>query len=269
IGRTGKEWARRADALDLLLGPPAEEGLKVLGAAPGEHILDLGCGAGASTRALADAVTGSGRVLAIDVSPDLLAQARERLSGVAQVDIVEADAEQQVFNPATCDALYSRFGSMFFDNPIPALANVKSALKPGARAVFVAWREAARNQWASVPMTFSTDGAAPQGPQAGPGPFAWADPTTFVPILEQSGFTSVAYDAFEFMAEIREGDDPDPVERAANFMMRIGPMASRMKGASDQAKDEARSFLRQRLARHLQLGAVHLLASAWIITAKA
>ena len=269
IGRTGKEWARRADALDLLLGPPAEEGLRRLHAEPGERILDLGCGAGVSTQTLANAVGETGSVLAVDVSPDLLAQAHARLAGLAHVEILQADAERHAFESAGCDALYSRFGSMFFDTPGPALANVRTALKPGARAVFVAWREAARNQWASVPMTSSTEGAAAQGPKSGPGPFGWAAPETFENVLNQGGFKDISYEPYEFMAEIREGDDPDPVVRAADFMMRIGPMAARLKGASDEAKAEARTFLCQRLARHVQAGAVRLLASAWIITARA
>lgn len=269
IGRTGKEWARRSDALDLLLGPPGNEGLRVLSAQSGEHVLDLGCGAGGSTAALANSVTGAGRVLAVDISPDLLEQARARLADTPQIEIIEADAEKFVFESGTCDALYSRFGSMFFDTPNAALGNLRSALKPGARAVFVAWREAERNQWASVPMTFSTRGAAAQGTPAGPGPFGWADSDVFKSTLSAGGFKDIEYSPFEFMAEIREGEDPDPVVRAADFMMRIGPLAARMKGATDAARSEARDFLCQRLARHVQQGAVRLLASAWIITATA
>ena len=267
IGRTGEEWARRSDALNLLLGPPGDEGLRVLSAQSGEHILDLGCGAGASTAALAKSVTETGRVTAVDVSPNLLTQARDRLGQTAQVEFVEADAERYAFEVKSCDGLYSRFGSMFFDSPQTALTNIRSALKPGARSVFVAWREAERNQWASVPMTFSTQGAAAQGAKLGPGPFGWAEPDVFEAVLKAGGFSHIEYTAYEFMAEIREGEDPDPVVRAADFMMRIGPMAARMKGASDEARAEARDFLCQRLARHVQQGAVRLLASAWIITA--
>lgn len=269
MGKTGTEWARRADALDLLLGPPGQEGLLALAVQPGQAILDLGCGAGPSTQALADLVTQTGHVTGIDVSPDLLQAAQARLQDTPQVTLLQADAETHAFAPASFDGLYSRFGSMFFDRPEVALGNVRSALKPGARAAFVAWREAARNQWASVPMTFTTDGAAPQGPQSGPGPFAWADPDVFTPVLEGAGFTNINAEAFEFMAQISEGDDPDPVTRAADFMLRIGPMAAKMRGASDQAKTEARDFLCHRLKRHVQGGAVRLLGSAWIISANA
>lgn len=269
IGKTGTEWARRGDALDLLLGPPGDEGLYILAAKPGESVIDLGCGAGPSTASLAQAVTETGHVTGIDVSPDLIKQAHQRLNAIPQVTLIEADAEQHPFEPETFDALYSRFGSMFFDRPETALGNVRTALKPNGRAVFIAWREAARNQWASVPMTFTTDGAAPQGAQSGPGPFAWADPDVFVPILQGAGFQDVTFEAFEFMAEISEGTNPDPVARAADFMLRIGPMAAKMRGATDAAKAEARDFLCHRLGRHVQANAVRLLGSAWMITARA
>lgn len=268
IGRTGTEWARRGSALELLLDPPANQGLRALAPQPGERIVDLGCGAGPSTSRLADAVSSTGHVLAIDISPDLIAQARERLGALQQVEITQADAEVHDFGAQPYDGVYSRFGAMFFDNPAAALGNVRKALKPGGRAVFVAWREAAANQWASVPLTFSTDGAAPQGPRSGPGPFAWADPSVFTSALEGGGFSEIAAEPFEYMAEISEGDDPDPVARAADFMMRIGPLAAKLRGATPKAKQEARDFLHQRLARHVSDGAVRLMASAWVITAK-
>ena len=267
IGRTGTEWSRRGSALELLLDPPANEGIRALDVQPGERIIDLGCGAGPSTTRLAEAVTGSGQVLAIDVSPDLIAQARERLGTSPQVEVAEADAEVYDFGAQRYDGLYSRFGAMFFDNPAAALGNVRKALKPGGRAVFVAWREPTKNQWASVPMTFSTDGAPTQGPRSGPGPFAWADPAVFTTVLEAGGFSNIAAEPFDYMAEISDGDEPNPVARAANFMMRIGPLAAKLRGATPEAKEEARLFLLQRLARHVKEGSVRLLASAWIITA--
>ena len=95
IGRTGQEWAKRAEALDLLLGPAGDEGLRTLAARPGERILDLGCGSGASTAALAAAVTPAGLATGVDVSPDLVALARTRLESVEGTDLVEADAERQ------------------------------------------------------------------------------------------------------------------------------------------------------------------------------
>lgn len=267
IGRTGAEWARRGDALERLLGPAGAHGLSALAVRPGERVLDIGCGSGASTEALASAVGSGGHVTAVDVSPDLLKLARARLEGADNVTIREADAGCTELTPPA-DALFSRFGSMFFDDPPAAFANLHASLKPAARAVFVAWREPARNQWASVPMTFSSEGHLPAAPPSGPGPFAWASPGVFHTVLEGAGFREIHETPHEFMAEISEGDDPDPVIRAANFMLRIGPVAVRLRGAPEEAKAEAAAFLRQRLARHEQDGAVRLLASAWVIEAR-
>ena len=271
VGRVGQEWARRSVALDALLGPAGRAGLEALAPERGWTVLDLGCGAGASTEALAEAVGPEGRVVGVDVSPDLMALAQERLAGRANVELIEADAARHPFAAGSFDALYSRFGAMFFDDPRAAFANLHRALKPGAPAVFVAWRDISRNQWASVPMTFAAEalpGARPAG-APGPGPFAWAEPATYRPVLEGAGFRDVSETAFEFMAEIGEGDDADPLDRAVAFMMRIGPLASRLKDAPPQAREEARAFLARRLARHVQDGAVRLLASAWIVRARA
>ena len=267
IGRTGQEWAKRSEALDLLLGPAGDAGLRTLAARPGERILDLGCGSGASTAALAEAVTPAGLATGVDVSPDLLALARTRLADMPGADLIEADAERHDFGEGVFDALYSRFGAMFFDNPAVAFQNLHRALRPGSRAVFVAWREPARNQWASVPMTFAAEGLVAPGPGSGPGPFAWADPAVYRPILEEAGFRDISESSLEFMAEIAEGDGEDPLDRAVAFMLKIGPLAARLRGASDEAKREAEAFLARRLTRHVHDGAVRLLASAWVIEA--
>ena len=269
IGPVGQEWARRGAALERLLGPAGAAGLAALAPRRGERILDLGCGGGATAEALADAVGPEGRVTGIDVSPDLIAVARSRLAGRGNVELVEADAGCHTFAPAGHDALFSRFGAMFFDDPPAALANVHLALKPGARAVFVAWREATRNQWAAVPMTFVQEGLGGAPATGGPGPFAWAEPAVYRPLLQGAGFCDVRETGHEFMAEIADGDDPDPVGRAVGFMTRVGPLARRLRDAPEATRHEALEFLSHRLRRHVKAGAVRLLASAWIIEARA
>jgi SAM-dependent methyltransferase len=269
IGPVGEEWARRGAALERLLGPAGAAGLRALAPGAGERILDLGCGGGASTAALADAVGPEGRVTGIDVSPDLLAVARARLAGRGNVELIEADAGRHPFAPSAEDALFSRFGAMFFDDPPAAFANLRRALKPDARAVFVAWREPARNQWAAVPMTFVQEGLGGAVATGGPGPFAWADPAVYRPLLQGAGFREVRETTHEFMAEIADGDDPDPVARAAAFMTRVGPLARRLREAPESTRREAVAFLGHRLRRHVKGGAVRLLASAWIIEARA
>jgi len=268
IGRTGQEWARRADAIELLLDLPGRAGLAALAAAPGERIIDLGCGAGSSTEALARTVGPVGAVTGIDISPDLAARARARVAGYPQARIVEADA--QTWRPSGAfDALYSRFGSMFFDDPPTAFGNLHAALAPGARAVFVAWRDPRRNQWATIPMAFASESLTDVRSDSGPGPFAWADPAVHRKALTAGGFVDVSERPFDFTAELGDGDDPDPVRRAVAFMMRIGPLAARLRGAPEETRREAEAFLADRLARRVCDGAIRLEASAWIITARA
>jgi SAM-dependent methyltransferase len=269
IGPVGQEWARRGAALERLLAPPGEAGLRALAPRRGERVLDLGCGSGASTEALADAVGPEGRVTGIDVSPDLIGLARARLAGRWSVELIEADAGRHPFAPEAHDALFSRFGAMFFDDPPAALGNLRRALKRGARAVFVAWREPARNEWAAVPMRFARERLGDAGAAGGPGPFAWADPGVYRPVLAQAGFSDIRENAHDFTAEIADGDDPDPVARAVRFVTRIGPLARRLREAPESARHEAEAFLDMCLRGHVEGGAVRLRASAWIISTRA
>ena len=269
IGPVGQEWARRGAALERLLEPAGAAGLRALARQPGERILDLGCGGGTSTAALADAVGPDGLVTGIDVSPDLIAVARERLAGRRTVQLIEADAGCHAFQPVSHDALFSRFGAMFFDDPPAAFANLRRALAPGARAVFVAWREPARNAWAAVPMAFVRERLGAAAPADGPGPFAWASPASYRPLLEGAGFGAVRAHPHDFVAEIADGEDADPVARAVAFMLRIGPLARRLRDLPDEARREAAAFLHARLRPHVEGGAVRLNASAWIIEARA
>ncbi|MEM1161509.1 MAG: class I SAM-dependent methyltransferase [Pseudomonadota bacterium] len=268
-GRVGLEWSRRGDALDALLGPPAAAGLQALGALDGLSVLDLGCGAGGSTAELASRVGPQGHVLGVDVSPDLAEQARAQLAEVPNAGFIEADAEVHDFGERAFDALFSRFGSMFFERPEVAFANLHGALTPGAPTVFVAWCDARQNLWASIPGRFEAEGMERPAPKTGPGPFAWANEETFRPVLQDAGFKGITATEFAFKAVISEGDNPDPVQRAADFMIRIGPLAARLKGATDDQKKAASAFLTQNLAPHVHDGAVQLDALAWIISARA
>ena len=267
LGPAGRDWALTAGSLDGLLKPSGDAGLARLAAMAGERIIDIGCGAGATTEALATAVGPGGHVTGIDISPDLAGLARARVAAYPQAEVVEADATTHRFETGA-DALFSRHGTQFFEDPPAAMANLRRALRPGGRAVFVAWRDAARNQWASVPRTFIAPGLPGPGPRTGPGPFAWADPGVFRPLLAAAGFTEITETAHDYIAEIGTGDDPDPVRRATAFMTRIGPLAARLRHAPAGAMAEAEAFLERRLARFVHDGAVRLMASTWVIEAR-
>ncbi len=172
-GEMGRTWAGRAEALDRQLAPAGEAGLAALATRPGEHVLDLGCGAGASTAEIAGAVGPEGRVVGVDISADLLAIARARREN-AGVEFIEGDAARLPLGEAVFDAMFSRFGCMFFGDPPAAYAHLRTSLKPGARVVLVAWREIAMNPWAAVPVAV---GAETLGPAEPPAPGALPGPT--------------------------------------------------------------------------------------------
>jgi SAM-dependent methyltransferase len=266
----GKEWARRADALDRQLAPAGTAGLAALAPRPGERILDLGCGGGATTVELCRAVGPGGAVTGVDISPDQVAVARAR-AGNERAGFLVGDAETWPFEAGAYDALFSRFGCMFFGDPPTAFANLHRALKPGARVVLTVWRDLGMNPWAALPARIGADVLGPAEPPAPgtPGPFAWADPMTFRPIIEGAGFTGLEWKEAPIMLQIGEAGPEEAVERAVAMMLRIGPLARRLK---DQAPD-IRGDIAERLAPVLEPfvsgGWVRMPGLIWVIRAQA
>lgn len=269
-GDMGREWSRRAVSLDRQLAPAGEAGMRVLAPKPGERILDLGCGSGATTEALSAAVAPGGRVTGADISADQIAVARSR-PGNAGADFVIGDAATHAFEAASYDALFSRFGCMFFADPVAAFTNLRRALKPGARAVLVAWREIGMNPWAAIPARVGTEVLGPIDPPAPgtPGPFAWGDPAIFEPILAQAGFRDLRWTEVGIELQIGDGDDPDAVERALATLRRIGPIARRLKGSPDETYDRVMRALRPKLAPYVRDGWVRMPGKIWVIEARA
>ena len=269
-GRMGREWVRNQDALDRQLAPAGEAGLRALAPRPGERLLDLGCGAGATTAELARAVGPEGAVTAVDVSPDLLAVARAR-PGCERVTFVEADAARWVAPEAAFDALFSRFGCMFFEEPVAAFANLGRAMRPGGRAVLVAWREMALNPWAAIPASVGAELLGPAEPPAPgtPGPFAWAAPETFGTILAGAGFTGVEGKEERIELTVGAGDEADPTRRAAALLTRIGPLARRLRDQPDEMRAEAVARLGPLLAPFVRDGQVRMPGAIWLIRARA
>ncbi len=255
MAELGRKWAENVGPLDRLLAPAGAEGLEALAAGPGEHVLDLGCGGGATTVALARAVGPEGQVTAVDISPDMLAVARQRPSP-GNVTFIEGDAGRWPFEPARFDALFSRFGCMFFDDPAAAWANLHRALKPAARAVLVVWRAPEHNPWATIPARVVAEvlGPAEPAPPGAPGPFAWADPDYFRPILAAAGFGDIVWEERALVLDIGAEGDDDPVTRAVRFMLTIGPAARRLKGTPPETRAEVARRLAPALAAHVEGG---------------
>ena len=129
----GQRWVAHQQQLDAFMAPITRRLLEVAAPRVGERIIDVGCGCGDTTVQFAQKVGPSGHVLAVDVSEPMLARARERSQALAQVELVVADASVQAFAPGAADLLTSRFGVMFFVDPIAAFGNLRRALAPGGR----------------------------------------------------------------------------------------------------------------------------------------
>ena len=269
-GQMGREWARRVEALDRQLAPAGAVGLAALAARPGERILDLGCGGGATSARIAEAVGPEGAVTGIDISPDLLAVARAR-PGNGAATFLEGDAQDWPFEAAAFDALFSRFGCMFFADPPAAYANIRRALKPGARVVLTVWRDLSANPWAGVPGRVAAEvlGPAEPAPPGTPGPFAWADPAIFRPILEGAGFTGLKWDEAPITLQVGDTGEADPLARAVAMLLRICPAARRLKGQPEATRAAVAERLAPALEPFVSDGWVRMPGLVWVIRAQA
>ena len=151
-GPGGQRWAERQQAQDIVLAPVADVLIERARATAGEQILDVGCGAGATTMALAQIVGRTGRAVGIDISAPMLARARALAPAGMPVEFVLADATVYPFEPARFDLLASRFGVMFFADPALSFANMRKALKASGRLAFACWREARDNPFFMAPL---------------------------------------------------------------------------------------------------------------------
>jgi ubiquinone/menaquinone biosynthesis C-methylase UbiE len=265
----GDTWARMQARLDLAFTPVTAALLSLAAPQPGEDALDIGCGTGETTLALAAAVGDDGSALGLDISEPLLARARERAAELlSDADFRCADAaaydEEDGF-----DLIVSRFGVMFFDDPVAAFANLHRRAAPGGRLCFACWQPPADNLWATLPMQVVADLLPPQPPAdtLAPGPFAFADPQRVEAVLAAAGWHDIAFHAEPFQMVIGEGDDP--VAAAVHFNLRIGPAARAIRDAGPDAEAVAKARLATALAAYAADGVVALPGAVWLVAASA
>lgn len=261
----GSTWVEAQDPLDRQLAPLGAAAMAALRPAAGERILDVGCGAGATSLALAQAVGPQGSVIGLDISAPLLAQARRRAGEAANLAFLEADAQSYPFEAGSFDAVFSRFGVMFFADPAAAFANLRRALKPGGRLAFVCWRRPDDNPIMTLPMQAALpllpEPPAPPPPGA-PGPFAFADPDRVCEVLAAGGFHDIAVAPHDDRVG---GGDLDTVTALA---FKVGPLGALLR-ETPQLRPKVEAAVREALAAHDTPDGVKLRAGVWIVTAKA
>ena len=265
-GRVGRTWAaewQRTDRSFANLSPHLDAAIRSAAPAGPFRAIDIGCGAGNTSLALADARPDA-TVTGLDLSADLIRMARTRAGDRGTVTFHHGDAIAMAPQLPPADLIVSRHGVMFFADPVAAFATLRTAAGPGARLVFSCFRDRSDNVWASD-LIEQVTGTRPQ-PSEGyaPGPFGFADRTATAAILTQAGWTvdSATRIDFAYIA----GAGPDPVADAADFFHHIGPLASALKDAADPSLDDR---LKSALQRYTADGIVALPASAWIWRATA
>lgn len=272
-GDLGRTWGDYTAIMDNMLSPFGDAAQEQLGDLTGQTVLDLGCGGGESTVKLAKAVGKRGVAIGVDVSADLieLAAAQREAAGANNMALLCTDASKLSLG-APADALYSRFGAMFFDAPIDAFARLRSQMKPGAKASIICWRGFKENDWAFAPFIAAAEHlpkVTPPPPGA-PGPFAWANPEeSAIPYLAKSGWKSIRTRPIDHEIVMGKGVSGDPLEAALTFALTIGPLSSRMAGLEAATKAKIRSAVKKALKGHLLRGAVRVNGACWLVTATA
>lgn len=223
-GVLGQRWVAMQKEIDSIVVPFGDAALMAAMPRSGERVLDIGCGCGGTSIEIARIVGATGEVLGIDVSQPMLEVARSRaaLAQCANLAFRDGDASE-VGLPANMDLLFSRFGVMFFSQPIAAFSHLLKSLRAGGRCVFVCWRAPRDNAWAMTPLSAARKAMditpAPADPDA-PGPFAFADEERLRTILSGAGFGEIRMRRFD--AALSLGETP---RAAAENAARMGPVS--------------------------------------------
>jgi SAM-dependent methyltransferase len=265
----GPRWVANERSFDVMLEP---FGVALQDAADprvGEHVLDIGCGFGTTTLAMATAVGPTGRVMALDLSDVMLARVRSRAAaaGLGNVITHVGDAQTDALPAHHFHLAVSRFGVMFFDDPVAAFANVGRSLRPGGRLSFVCWQPVTAIEWMAVPLTAiaRVTGAGLPAPSRRPGPNAFGDGDYVRTIVQTAGFADVKVTSFTAPVVMGGGDGLDA---AVEHCESTGEVKRTLAALDDDQRAAASGLVRDALAAHLVDGRVVLGGAAWVVTAR-
>jgi SAM-dependent methyltransferase len=263
----GDRWVAAAERTDRMLEPILRALLDRANMQPGMAVLDIGCGCGATVIEFAKRVGESGRVLGVDVSQQMLARANTLLSGYPQAELLEADAGAHPFEPSF-DLAISRFGVMFFADPVAAFVNIRKAIKPGGRLLFATWRSVQDNEWTRVSLDAALSAGVPAERPArpeDPGPFSFADAERIRRILSAAGFAGPEISEASFMLDVAAGGG---LEAAVQQAMTIGSAAALLRKQPENLIAAARAAIEKALRPYERDGAVALSSAIWLVEAR-
>jgi len=234
---------------------------------PGERVVDIGCGTGGTTIDLLRRVGPDGRVLGIDVSAPMLAQAREHLGNDPRLNLVQADATTYPFVEHSFDLALSRMGVMFFADPVKSFANIRRGLRHGGRLTFACWRTLEENPWQALPSraVLSVLPVQPTLDAEEPGGFSLGSEARLRRILGDAGFEAILLEPIDTERDIAQSGNLDD---AVDASLRAGPALRLLRDQPAELMSAARAAVRQALMSHLRDGHIRLAAAAWIVSAR-
>ena len=264
-GTAGRAWVDTQELLDRVFEPFGELLVERACAVPGGRVLDVGCGTGATTLAVARRLGMNGRCVGVDISEPMIDAARRRaeLDGTPAA-FIRANAEDHAFDPGSFDVIVSRFGVMFFDDPVRAFANLRGAARAAAELHVIAWRGAAENEF----MTTAERAAAPLLPDMpkrrpnAPGQFAFGDKQRVDGILRGSGWTEVAITPLDVECTFPEAE-------LVRYFTQLGPVGLMLRDADDRTRTEVIAAVRGAFDRFVDGTDVRFNAACWMISARA
>ncbi len=269
-GATGESWAANAEHYETMLADVGSALLSYAGFAPGERVVEVGCGSGHFARRIAAAVAPGGTVLGLDISPVLARLATQEAAevGTGNLQILMADAQTAVPPGVPFDRLVSRFGVMFFADPEAAMTNLHAMLTSGGRLDFAVWAGIEGNPWAGAVMEVARThlGLPPRDPRA-PGPFAFSDEVYLRSLLAKAGFEEVCFTLWQ--GKVRFGGSGVSAAEAAGLAVRGGTLAGPFQAASQKTRAGLLADLAERMQPYLTDRGVLVPALVHLVTAAA
>jgi SAM-dependent methyltransferase len=263
-GLAGRGWVEAREAIDRMFRPFEALLVEAVSAGSRAPVLDVGCGTGATTLAVARALEANGRAIGIDISAPMLTAARARAEREsAAAEFILADAQDYPFEPASVQTIVSRFGVMFFDDPVRAFANLRRALKDGGGLRILAWRGAEENPF----MTAAERAATPflpdlpiRRPEA-PGQFAFGDRRRIHAILEDSGWDGIGIRPIDVECMLSEED-------LNRYLALVGPVGRILQEVDDRTRARVLEAVRAAFDSFVQAGEVRYTAACWLVDAR-
>jgi ubiquinone/menaquinone biosynthesis C-methylase UbiE len=266
-GAVGHNWVALQSLIGDVFTSVTKLSFDAAAARPGDRVVDIGCGTGDTLLEFAGVVGPSGAVLGVDISVPMLGFAEHRVkeSGYTNISFARADATTYAFEPHSADLVYSRFGVMFFDDPVKAFANIRGGMKASGRLVFVCFRTMPESSWYQVPLEAARPHLPPQPPAdpMAPGMFTFASEPRVRSILASAGFHDI---------QVKAADVPmhgKDVEHAMTFATQVGPVSALLAAGSEEQRKIATDAVQKALAASLGADGRGLGVGLWLVSALA